>query len=475
MKIKVKTRSDWTSQNKCSWSAAVVFLSLFSLAAVKAQAADTNQLTPEFMQKVLDRLAQDEAEIKGLKEALTNRPAAVAPSSGAANTASDVQWQQRVQKDEADLKDLQSELNARDAADTKPKYPNLQFHGFGDIDFAADSRKSSATPTASGVTAIGGKNTFYEGELDLFTTAQLAQNISFTMEPVLSAGFNNYMGLDLERYYLEYRGNEYFNVDAGRVHTSLGYYSTTYHHGTWLQTAIGRPTVIQFEDSGGILPIHMTGVSLYGAIPSGRLNLNYRLEIGNGLDFSSNPNNNPVQQVVSFSDSKAVNVAVSSRPEGLPGAQFGGGVYFDSITPDLATMPVAGEPHSLPSENQYIPNAYFVFHNGDWEFLNEFYLIRDDPIGASAHDNPAFFTQISHKFGVWTPYARFNYYDISSGDLLYKYAWAGGVNSGIHYGPSLGLRYDFADYAALKAQYDWLHDSGMNNASRITLQLCFTF
>jgi hypothetical protein len=434
------------------------------------QGADTNQVTADVLRQVLDRLAQDEAEIKQLQAELAARP----PAPAAAGSAS-LPLQQQVEKDEAQLKDLQAQLNGDENAAQKPKYPNVQFHGFGDFDYAADSRKNSATPTPTGVTALGGKNTFYEGELDLFTTSQLAENLSFTMEPVLSANFNNYMGLDLERTYVEYRGNDYFNVDAGRFHTDLGYYSTTYHHGAWLQTAIGRPTIVQFEDSGGILPIHMTGVSLYGAIPSGPWNLQYRLEVGNGLDYSSNPNVNPVQQVVSFSDSKAVNLALSIRPEGLPGVQIGGGVYFDSITPDLSTPAIAGQPHSLPSDNQYIPNVYFVYHNSLWEFLNEFYLIRDDPVGAKAHNNPAFFTQLSHKFGVWTPYARFTYYDISAGDLLYTYAWAGGVNSGIHYGPTLGLRYDFADYAALKVQYDWLHDSGMNDANRLTLQVCFTF
>ena len=103
------------------------------------------------------------------------------------------------------------------------------------------------------------------------------------------------------------------------------------------------------------------------------------------------------------------------------------------------------------------------------------YLIRDQPVNGSAHYSPAFYAQMSRKFGLFTPYARFTYYNASRNDLLYTGAWAGGVNAGIHYGPSLGLRYDLSDYAALKAQYDYLLDSGLNDASRITLQACFTF
>jgi hypothetical protein len=107
--------------------------------------------------------------------------------------------------------------------------------------------------------------------------------------------------------------------------------------------------------------------------------------------------------------------------------------------------------------------------------VNRTYGVHTPNLWETAHYNPAFFTQVSHKFGVWTPYVRFTYYHIQTTDQLYEYAWAGGVNSGLHCGPSVGLRYDFADYAALKAQYDYLIDTGMNGASRFTMQLCFTF
>ncbi len=443
------------------------------LAPARSHAAATNQITPEFIQQVLERLEKDEAEIKSLKTELGNRPPAPTVNTNSINAVPDPVLRQRFEKDEAELKNLKAELDEKDTAEQKPKYPNIQFHGFGDIDYAADTRKRGLIPY--GVNNYGDRNSFFLGELDIFLTSQLADNISILTETALSAGLDNHMGLDIERLYLEYRANNYFNIDVGRFHTALGYYSTTYHHGTWLQTAVGRPTFLQFEDSGGILPIHMVGVSVHGAIPSGPLNLNYFIEVGNGHDYSSNPDVNAVQQVVSFSDSKAVNVAITSRPEGLPGWQFGGGVYYDRIKPDLASAPIPGGPTSLPSNNQFIFNGHIVYHNSLWEFLTEGYLIRDQPVNGSAHYSPAFYAQISRKFGLLTPYARFTYYNVSRNDLLYTLAWAGGVNAGVHYGPSLGLRYDFADYAALKLQYDHLHDSGLNDASRITLQACFTF
>ncbi len=462
---------DGNGVSKPGFSATIIVVAILCLPAPASPAAGTNQITPELIQQVLERLEKDELEIKDLKAELHNRPPAPGRPTNSINPESDSLLQQRLDKDEAQLKNLRSELDEKDAVEQKPKYPNIQFHGFGDIDYAADTRKGGTVPY--GVTTYGGRNTFFLGELDLFLTSQLADDISVVNETALGAGLNNEMGIDIERLYLEYRAGDFFNVDVGRFHTALGYYSTTYHHGTWLQTAVGRPTFLQFEDSGGILPIHMVGVSIHGALPSGPLNLHYFLEVGNGMDFSSNPNVNAVQQVVSFSDSKAVNLAFTSRPQGLPGLQFGGGVYYDLITPDLSSQ--TNGPASLPRNNQFIFNGHLVYHNSLWEFLSEGYLIRDQPISGGAHYSPAFYAQMSRKFGLFTPYARFTYYNASRNDLLYTVAWAGGVNAGIHYGPSLGLRYDLSDYAALKAQYDYLLDSGLNDASRITLQACFTF
>jgi hypothetical protein len=444
------------------------------LAPAGARAADTNQLSPEFVRQVLDRLQKDEAEIQELKAALARQT----PAAPAGANAPAAEFQQRLATDETALKNLRAELDAKNNSDSAVKYPNLQFHGFGDIDYAADNRRGQEN---FGVTTYGGKNSFYLGELDLFVTSQLAQDVSILNETVLAAGADNHMTIDIERLYLEYRANDAFIIDAGRFHTALGYYNTAYHHGAWLQNAVGRPSFLQYEDSGGILPVHMVGLSVHGAIPSGKMNLTYFAEVGNGSEYSIS-GVNPVQNIFDNTDSKAVNVAIISKPEWLPGFQFGGGVYYDQITPDLSasldpSLLPAGvvPPASLPRNNQFIYNAHAVYHNSLWEILNEGYLISDTPIGGETHYTPCFFTQVSRKVDQFTPYARFTYYNASRNDPLYTYAWDGGQNSGVHYGPSLGLRYDFSNYAAIKAQYDYLIDTGLNDASRITMQAAFTF
>ena len=98
----------------------------------------------------------------------------------------------------------------------------------------------------------------------------------------------NEFSIDIERYQLTYRVNDYFSVSGGRFHTAIGYYNTAYHHGNWFSTAEGRPIMYLFEDSGGVLPVHTVGVTMTGLVPqTGNLGLHWIAEIGNGR--RSNP------------------------------------------------------------------------------------------------------------------------------------------------------------------------------------------
>ena len=46
----------------------------------------------------------------------------------------------------------------------------------------------------------------------------------------------------------------------GRFHSPSRYWNSTYHHGQYMQTSISRPLIEQFEDDGGVLPTHITGL-----------------------------------------------------------------------------------------------------------------------------------------------------------------------------------------------------------------------
>ena len=321
----------------------------------------------------------------------------------------------------------------------------LKIRGFADVDYHwADGG--------------GEKNAFRLGELDLFLTSQLAENVSVLAENVIAADDGNHFGFEVERLLLQYTPREWFNIAVGRYHTAIGYYSNAYHHGKWLQTAVGRPRIFDFEDEGGLLPTHNVGVSVSGAIPSGRLGLHYVAEVGNGRRYD--PGEEAVQNISDNNSFKALNLALFARPDWLPGWQAGVSVYFDRLTASL-----------LPTVNQTIASAHVVYVSPAFEWLTEGVVMRDSS-DIGTFQTRGFYTQIARRFGKVRPYARYQFFDANRRDPIVLSAG----ETGFHQTLSLGARYDFTDLAALKLQWDHALDHDEDEArNELTLQLSLTF
>ena len=415
--------------------------------------SDAKPVDPQTVQRLIERVDRQDAEIKELKAKLATPPPAASASDPLAL---------RLDKQEAEIQAVKAKVAdaaAREASGAEGTFPTLSFHGFGDIDYHTSNQKEDHNATTL-------------GEFDLFVTSQLAPEISILNETVIAAGSDNHDSIEIERLLVQFRPSEYLNIDIGRYHTAVGYYNTAFHHGTWFQTAVGRPTIVNFEDSGGVIPVHNVGVSVHGAIPSGKLGLNYFVEVGNGRQYTTN-GNSPVGNVFDDNDYKAINLAFTARPENLPGLQFGAGIYHDTLNP-IGVRRTAED----------IVHAHLVYKNQDWEFLSEGYALHHNTKGGADTWSPAFFVQLARKMGKWTPYARFTYLNANGSDQIYQLIG----QSGRHYGPSIGLRYDLSNYVALKAQYDYQWNSApyidqgptfnpiaKQDYSRFTVQLAFTF
>ena len=154
-----------------------------------------------------------------------------------------------------------------------PIIPALNIRGFGDVrGFLANQNLAVIGNDPGSPTPVtqGGNSTFALGIMDLFVTSQISEKFSYLSEIGFEADpSSNGIGVDLERAQITFMQGPRFSLSAGRTHAMLGYYNTAFHHGTWFQTAIDRPRIFEFEDSGGPLPIHNVGVSAMGALPSG--------------------------------------------------------------------------------------------------------------------------------------------------------------------------------------------------------------
>ena len=312
----------------------------------------------------------------------------------------------------------QDEVNEPEQMDVSKTLLNIR--GFGDIGLYGGNQRGQTT-------------SFSIGQLNLFITSNLSERLKFLTELVFETHQDNGFQAVPERVLIEYSPSDHFQLAAGRYHTAIGYYNTAYHHATWFQTATERPYIFEYEDEGGILPIHIVGLEASGQIPSGKLGLNYVLEAGNGR--SSDPLVEPVQNYVDENNRKALNVAAFVRPDSIPGLQAGFSVYHDV----LSTV-------SSPKIDETIMDAYAVLIRRRFEFLNEALMIRHVR-GQHVFETPAFYSQISERFGLYRPYFRYQYVNASSQEPVFP-------NVGLRTGPSVGIRFDPTASVALKLQYD---------------------
>lgn len=336
----------------------------------------------------------------------------------------------------------------------------LRIRGFGDVTLHGDNYHPNGQP--------GDKTAFSLGQLDLFVTSDISDKFRFLSEIVFEAGPDNIyghtggspnsFGVDVERYLLQYSYNDYFNLTAGRYHTAIGYYNTAYHHSTWLQTTTDRPLMFQFEDRGGILPIHNVGVEAFGKIPSGALGLHYIAEVGNGRVSRSPLTEEPVQNVVDEKNGKALNFEIFARPVKVPGLQVGFSAYRNLLVP--VAQPTVGET---------ILATHAIYSTPAFEWLNELLVVRHNLSGTShVFETPAFYSQISRAFGQYRPYFRYQYINASPQEPIFP-------DIALRAGPSAGIRYDASESVALKFQYDYQSLRNQRGVQGLEAQVGFTF
>ena len=143
----------------------------------------------------------------------------------------------------------------------RPRLPSISWGGFADVEYQVESFRPDEEPDRTG-------NRFVLGDLDLFLSSQLSEDVSFLSEILLEFQGQGENVVDVERLLLKYEYADWLNASAGRGHTPIGYWNTHYHHGTWLYTTVERPLLFEFEDEDGILPVHYVGVELSGRVLS---------------------------------------------------------------------------------------------------------------------------------------------------------------------------------------------------------------
>ena len=312
-------------------------------------------------------------------------------------------------------------------------------------------------------------DTFLFGSMDIFMTARLSDKFSTLGELLFLANNDNTISVDVERLWLRYRQSQYFTASIGRYHTWVGYYNSTYNKGEYLETTTDRPFMYAFDDDGGVLPMQEVGVNLTGQIPSGGLGLNYVLEVGNGGAWGINTE--PAQSNQDANNSKSINGGLFARPKKYRGLQLGFSLRHDNLS-----IPA-------PEVHETIATTHAVFNNGKYEILNEGVLVRHVEASGPVFTTDAFYTQWSRSFhGKYRPYFRYQYFNAPSTDPVWELsqpsnfapAYVTGFVDRVN-GPSVGLRYNFNENAAIKFQYDRIQLRDLPTATGLTSQVAFSF
>jgi hypothetical protein len=321
------------------------------------------------------------------------------------------------------------------------RYPSLQIHGFGDVDFSATDQKG----TTSG---------FNLGQLDLILSSALSRKVSYFGEITFNAQTTGYT-VEVERNIIRYDYNDYFKLSFGRYHTPIGYWNTAFHHGAWLQTTISRPDIVRI--GGTFIPVHFVGFLAEGSIPSGGAGLSYSVGLGNGRgsiisrpgDAGDNNNN------------RAWVANIYSRPRRFYGLQLGASVYRDKIS--LVGRDV----------REWITDGYLVWTKETPEFLAEFVNVNHRAVLTDLSTNSqAFYVQLGYRLPWFEktvkPYYRFEYTHTPLSEQVF-------TNQDL-VGSILGVRYDISTYAAFKAEYrNSRRGVAEPRVNGLFLQTAFTF
>ncbi len=173
------------------------------------------------------------------------------------------------------------------------------------------------------------------------------------------------------------------------MHTPLGYWNETYHHGTWFQTTAFRPlvedrNVLPQQKSARNLPVFKKS---RGSISS----TNISVANGRGKAITENQN---------LQDNNG-NKAFQSAADASAGC--GPRTQFESTTTMTRSRPI---PPFLPetARSRAILGGHFVYTGHNFEFLSEYANIRhEDEVSGNTYTTNGFISRGRINFNGGNP------------------------------------------------------------------------
>jgi len=260
----------------------------------------------------------------------------------------------------------------------------------------------------------------------------------------LAEGYVDRREQELERLQVGWLVDRSNTLWGGRFHTPIGYWNTEYHHGQFLQPTISRPGIVEFEDRGGVLPMHVAGGLLQGTQSLSNGELGYELTIGAGPELADDGLElfaffHPTQHDHDISGT----AKLSWKPSIVDTdevAAFAG--YFDIPSSDLGVSDVG----------LFVLGQYGVWNIGDVRLLGAVFIAHDEVSGGGSNATNWFASgYLEGEYRIsedWTLYSRVEQSTGSHGDpylaFFPKYTKRAYVG---------GFRFEITDHQALKVEF----------------------
>ncbi len=368
-------------------------------------------------QKLIEQLA---AEVHALEAQLAQQSAArPAPAPAAAPPAAD--QAERLASVEQELQQITASANNAGREDH-----GLPLHGFIDVGVG---NHNPLTPDDKGVAV---------GSVDFYLAPQLGEHTRGLVELNFEVGEDGGVGVDLERTQLGYQFGNAGTLWLGRFHTPYGYWNTAFHHGQQISTTLRRPRFLAFEDQGGILPAHSTGIWFTGSerMAGGRL----------GYDFYVTNAQEIVDGVLDMRQAGNADgqVTVGGRLSYQPGS-------LDSLQLGVSALSGRIEDTTNPANDTRLNvlGLHATWDSDAWEALAELYLFRNEALlGGGTHSSNAGYGQLGYRAGRYTPYARYERTALDQADGYF----IGQASGRSYHREALGVRYDIDLKSALKLE-----------------------
>ena len=405
-----------------------------------AQASDSAQLERRLEQslKMIESLASRVEQLE--KQLAATRPPAVAAPAPVAASSAPAAAPAAARLDQ--LEKTVSQLTTASGRDLRD--PGLPLHGFADVGF---SQLRNAPP--------GQHSGFAIGSLDFYLTPEFGGNIRTLVELNVGVEGSGETVIDLERAQIGYSFNDQLTLWVGRFHTPFGYWNMAFHHGAQIQTSILRPRLLDFEDDGGILPVHTTGVWGTGGLRVGPGKLVYHLYAGNGTRIANGSlDPNPAGD---DNGNKVAGFALGYRFSGM---LDGLAVGVNGLRQTVAAYDANDALASRTRLNLW--GAHAVYDNDGWELIGEAYRLRNSDLSGDGgrHASTAGYLHVGHALHErWVPYYRWEKASLNQADNDFA-AQANGRSYSRHV---LGLRYNADPRAAVKIEFNRTDDQGIGH------------